>query len=145
MVINLYDQIELVILAYAQNTPDDNGVMMYDYHGVQRKVYNPHVVASSRWNYYVQYQTTGLDKYRIYFLNTANWLLHILLSSLTSSRLRHNCEIHSSPSVILVFFALCSIYINSRKTKSKCGSLAILVVLSPYLAAMSLNYLFCNE
>jgi hypothetical protein len=69
------NSIGLVKLAYAENTPDQNGVMMYNYHGVQRKVYNPHVVASSGWNYYVEYQTTGSDKPKKYFLDTADWLL----------------------------------------------------------------------
>ena len=40
---------------------DENGIIMYDYNGVQGKVYNPLVVATFGLNYYNEY-LKNIDK-----------------------------------------------------------------------------------
>jgi heparosan-N-sulfate-glucuronate 5-epimerase len=57
--------------------PDENGVLMVDYHGVQRKVYNPLIVASGALEYYRDYvkerdKEQSLNK----FINSADWLVN---------------------------------------------------------------------
>lgn len=61
--------------AIAQPVHDDKGVIMFDYHGVQRKVYNPLNVASGGLTYFSKYQSTGDKQFREYFLNTVKWLV----------------------------------------------------------------------
>lgn len=57
--------------------PDENGVLMVDYHGVQRKVYNPLIVASGALDYYRDYlkeknKEQSLNK----FIVSADWLVN---------------------------------------------------------------------
>ena len=63
------------LVANAQRTPDDDGAMMYDYHGVQRKVYNPTVLAGSGINYYNEFKATGDKEAKENLLNSAEWLV----------------------------------------------------------------------
>ncbi|MGD1836200.1 MAG: D-glucuronyl C5-epimerase family protein [Nitrososphaeraceae archaeon] len=65
-----------IISTYAQYELDENGIIMYDYNGVQGKVYNPLVVATFGLNYYDEY-LKNIDKdYNIKkFINSANWIL----------------------------------------------------------------------
>ncbi|HZC47462.1 MAG TPA: D-glucuronyl C5-epimerase family protein [Nitrososphaeraceae archaeon] len=56
--------------------PDDKGVMMFDYHGVQRKVYNPLSVAIGGMEYYLEYKNHGDKESKQYFINTADWLVN---------------------------------------------------------------------
>ena len=55
--------------------PDDKGVMMFDYHGVQRKVYNPLSVGIGGMEYYSEYKNHGDKQSKQYFINTADWLV----------------------------------------------------------------------
>lgn len=49
--------------------------MMYNYNGVQRKVYNPLFVANEGIKYYSEYERNGDNQSRQYFINTADWLV----------------------------------------------------------------------
>jgi heparosan-N-sulfate-glucuronate 5-epimerase len=59
----------------AEPEPDKNGVMMSNYHGVQRKVYNPLVSANGGLLYYNELENFGEEKSKKYFFNTADWLV----------------------------------------------------------------------
>jgi hypothetical protein len=60
----------------AEPEPDDNGVMVSNYHGVQRKVYNPLVSASGGLLYYRELgDFIDTEKSKQYFINTADWLV----------------------------------------------------------------------
>jgi heparosan-N-sulfate-glucuronate 5-epimerase len=61
--------------AIDSEVPDENGVIMYNYNGVQRKVYNPLFVAIGGLEYYSEYENHGDKKSRQYFINTADWLV----------------------------------------------------------------------
>ncbi len=63
--------------AYAtiSDVTDDKGVIMYNYNGVQRKVYNPLFVANGGLKYYFEYENHGDKQSKQYFLNTAEWLV----------------------------------------------------------------------
>ena len=64
------------IYATVPEVPDDKGVIMYNYNGVQRKVYNPLFVTSGGLKYYSEFENHG-DKQSIqYFINTADWLVN---------------------------------------------------------------------
>ena len=57
--------------------PDENGVLTVDYHGVQRKVYNPLIVASGALEYYRDYvkekdKEQSINK----FINSVDWLVN---------------------------------------------------------------------
>ncbi len=56
--------------------PDENGVIMYNYNGVQRQVYNPLFVAIGGLKYYSEYEDDGDQQSKQYFLNTADWLVN---------------------------------------------------------------------
>lgn len=63
-------------IAKAQSEPDDNGVLITNYHGVQRKVYNPLVSATGGLAYYQDYKSnTDTAKSQEYFINTADWFV----------------------------------------------------------------------
>ena len=60
----------------AEPEPDENGVMISDYHGVQRKVYNPLIAANGGLLYYRDLENfVNTEKSEQYFLNTADWLV----------------------------------------------------------------------
>lgn len=60
----------------AEPEPDKNGVMISDYHGVQRKVYNPLIAANGGLLYYRDLENfVNTEKSKQYFLNTADWLV----------------------------------------------------------------------
>ena len=60
----------------ADQEPDENGVMMSNYHGVQRKVYNPLVSATGGLLYYKDFENfVDTEKSKQYFINTADWLV----------------------------------------------------------------------
>src|SRR5919107_5786533 len=61
---------------FAEQVPDDKGVMMFNYHGVQRKVYNPLSVAIGGMEYYLEYKNHGDKESKQYFINTADWLVN---------------------------------------------------------------------
>jgi heparosan-N-sulfate-glucuronate 5-epimerase len=61
--------------AIIPEVPDENGVIMYNYNGVQRQVYNPLFVAIGGLKYYSEYEDDGDQQSRQYFLNTADWLV----------------------------------------------------------------------
>jgi len=56
---------------------DENGVFIVDYHGVQRKVYNPLTVASGGLKYYTDYVKDKEDKEQSKnkFISSADWLV----------------------------------------------------------------------
>ena len=56
--------------------PDENGVIMYNYNGIRRQVYNPLFVAIGGLKYYSEYEDDGDQQSRQYFLNTADWLVN---------------------------------------------------------------------
>jgi heparosan-N-sulfate-glucuronate 5-epimerase len=63
-------------IANAQSEPDDNGVLITNYHGVQRKVYNPLVTATGGLAYYQDYKNyIDTEKSREYFIATADWFV----------------------------------------------------------------------
>jgi heparosan-N-sulfate-glucuronate 5-epimerase len=62
--------------AIIREVPDENGVIMYNYNGVQRQVYNPLFVAIGGLKYYSEYEADGDQQSRQYFLNTADWLVN---------------------------------------------------------------------
>lgn len=62
--------------AIIPEVPDENGVIMYNYNGVQRQVYNPLFVAIGGLKYYSEYKDDGDQQSRQYFLNTADWLVN---------------------------------------------------------------------
>lgn len=66
----------LISIIFAEPVPDDNGIIMFNYHGVQRKVYNPLNVATSGLSYFSKYENTGDKQFKKYFINTANWLVN---------------------------------------------------------------------
>ena len=56
--------------------PDENGVMISNYHGVQRKVCNPLVTANGGLLYYKDLENfEDTEKSKQNFINTANWLV----------------------------------------------------------------------
>jgi heparosan-N-sulfate-glucuronate 5-epimerase len=60
----------------ADPEPDENGVMISNYHGVQRKVYNPLISANGGLLYYRDLENSvNTEKSKEYFINTANWLV----------------------------------------------------------------------
>lgn len=60
----------------AESEPDDNGVIISNYHGVQRKVYNPLISANGGLLYYRDLENfVNTEKSKQYFINTANWLV----------------------------------------------------------------------
>jgi heparosan-N-sulfate-glucuronate 5-epimerase len=60
----------------AEPEPDENGVMISNYHGVQRKVYNPLVSANGGLLYYRDLENfVNIEKSKQYFINTADWLV----------------------------------------------------------------------
>lgn len=63
-------------IAHTKIQADDNGVLTVDYHGVQRKVYNPLTVASGGLSYYTDY-VKGIDKEQSKnkFISSADWLV----------------------------------------------------------------------
>ena len=66
----------VIINTKAQPEVDENGVVMYDYNGVQRKVYNPLVVATYGLHYYNEYMKNIEKDYNIKnFFNSADWIL----------------------------------------------------------------------
>jgi heparosan-N-sulfate-glucuronate 5-epimerase len=69
--------LSLHFTAYATipEIPDENGVIMYNYNGVQRKVYNPLFVAIGGLEYYSEYENHADKQSKQYFLNTADWLV----------------------------------------------------------------------
>lgn len=57
--------------------PDENGVLTVDYHGVQRKVYNPLIVASGALEYYRDYIKEKDKEQSIKkFIISADWLVN---------------------------------------------------------------------
>jgi hypothetical protein len=55
---------------------DENGVLIVDYHGVQRKVYNPLTVASGGLMYYTDYvKDKDKEQSKDKFINSADWLV----------------------------------------------------------------------
>jgi hypothetical protein len=57
--------------------PDENGVLTVDYHGVQRKVYNPLTVASGALKYYSENAKDGMKVHaKDKFINSADWLVN---------------------------------------------------------------------
>jgi heparosan-N-sulfate-glucuronate 5-epimerase len=68
----------LRFIAYATTpeVPDDKGVIVYNYNGVQRKVYNPLFVAVGGLKYYSEYKDHGDKQSKQYFINTADWLIN---------------------------------------------------------------------
>lgn len=68
--------LRLPVYATISDVPDDKGVMMYNYNGVQRKVYNPLFVANGGIKYYEEYERHGYNKSRQNFINTADWLVN---------------------------------------------------------------------
>jgi heparosan-N-sulfate-glucuronate 5-epimerase len=56
-------------------TPDERGVMMYDYGGKTGRVYNPTVVGLEGARYYYDYKATGNLDSKQKFLNTAEWFM----------------------------------------------------------------------
>ena len=63
-------------IAHTKIQADENGVLTVDYHGVQRKVYNPLTVASGGLSYYADY-VKGIDKEQSKnkFISSADWLV----------------------------------------------------------------------
>ena len=62
----------------AEPEPDENGVMISNYHGVQRKVYNPLISANGGLLYYRDLENyIDTEKSKEYFINTAGWLVKI--------------------------------------------------------------------
>ncbi len=60
----------------AEPEPDENGVMISNYHGVQRKVYNPLISANGGLLYYRDLENfVNTEKSKQYFINTADWLV----------------------------------------------------------------------
>jgi len=60
----------------AEPEPDENGVMISNYHGVQRKVYNPLISANGGLLYYRDLENyVDTEKSKEYFINTADWLI----------------------------------------------------------------------
>jgi D-glucuronyl C5-epimerase-like protein len=60
----------------AEPEPDGNGVMISNYHGVQRKVYNPLISANGGLLYYRDLENyIDTEKSKEYFINTADWLI----------------------------------------------------------------------
>jgi heparosan-N-sulfate-glucuronate 5-epimerase len=64
------------IYATVPEVPDDKGVIMYNYNGVQRKVYNPLFVTSGGLKYYSEFENHGDKQSKQYFINTADWLVN---------------------------------------------------------------------
>ena len=60
--------------ALAQPVPDGKGVIMFKYKETKRTVYNPLILASWGISYFTKYESTGDNKSKEYFINTANWL-----------------------------------------------------------------------
>jgi hypothetical protein len=57
--------------------PDENGVLSVDYHGVQRKVYNPLTVASGALKYYSENAKDGMKvQAKDKFITSADWLVN---------------------------------------------------------------------
>jgi heparosan-N-sulfate-glucuronate 5-epimerase len=67
--------VSLNTYAIDPEVPDENGVIMYNYNGVQRKVYNPLFVTTGGLEYYSEYENHADKKSRQYFINTADWLV----------------------------------------------------------------------
>jgi hypothetical protein len=65
----------LIPTVFAELIPDDNGIMMYKYHTTENSVYNPLLVSTYGLDYYKNYENTGDEKSKEYFINTANWLV----------------------------------------------------------------------
>jgi hypothetical protein len=60
----------------AQPEPDENGVMITNYHGVQRKVHNPLISANGGLLYYRDLENfIDTEKSKQNFINTADWLV----------------------------------------------------------------------
>ena len=65
----------------AEPEPDDKGVMISNYHGVQRKVYNPLIAANGGLLYYRDLENyIDTEKSKEYFTNTADWLVSTLVN-----------------------------------------------------------------
>lgn len=62
-------------MSVAEPEPDKNGVIISNYHGVQRKVYNPLVSASGGLMYYKELENSDTENSKQYFINTADWLV----------------------------------------------------------------------
>ena len=57
--------------------PDENGILTVDYHGVQRKVYNPLIVASGALEYYREYVKEKDKEQSIgKFIVSVDWLVN---------------------------------------------------------------------
>jgi heparosan-N-sulfate-glucuronate 5-epimerase len=67
--------VSLNAFAIDPEVPDENGVIMYNYNGVQRKVYNPLFVTTGGLEYYSEYENHADKKSKQYFINTADWLV----------------------------------------------------------------------
>lgn len=76
MLVLLSSGVSLGAHAIIPEVPDENGVIMYNYNGVQRQVYNPLFVAIGGLKYYSEYEDDGDQQSRQYFLNTADWLVN---------------------------------------------------------------------
>jgi heparosan-N-sulfate-glucuronate 5-epimerase len=78
MLVLLSSGVCLYLSAYAiiPEVPDENGVIMYNYNGVQRQVYNPLFVAIGGLKYYSEYEEDNDQQSKQYFLNTADWLVN---------------------------------------------------------------------
>lgn len=63
--------------AHTKIVTDENDVLAVDYHGVQRKVYNPLTVASGGLKYYTDYVINKEDKEQSKnkFISSADWLV----------------------------------------------------------------------
>ena len=63
--------------AHTKIVTDENDVLVVDYHGVQRKVYNPLTVASGGLKYYTEYVINKEDKEQSKnkFISSADWLV----------------------------------------------------------------------
>ena len=68
--------LRFTVYATILDVPDDKGVMMYNYNGVQRKVYNPLFVANGGLKYYSEFENHGDKQSKQYFINTADWLVN---------------------------------------------------------------------
>jgi hypothetical protein len=68
------DTIVTLLTASAEPVPNDNGVIMFNYRGLKHSVYNPLILASWGLSYFTEYENTGDNQSKEYFINTANWL-----------------------------------------------------------------------
>src|SRR5215211_8190174 len=70
-----YDFLLISTVFAAETIPDDQGVIMVKYPSIEHSVYNPLILATEGLNYYTKYNSTGDNKSKEYFINTANWLV----------------------------------------------------------------------